>query len=163
MTKQPLTLQECEEDEMDSGKDTDDRVWVILLRRALGHNYQWCAAKRGSKINNAGQWNFIGGHVDPGEDLLTAAVREAHEETRINLSRSDLVPLYSEQGPKAKSHWFVVLYDPLRHGRLQLTEESEEYDWFYVEDTLPIHKNSCHKSIRLLPMRVLMDFTKRNP
>lgn len=32
-----------------------------------------------------------GGHVDPGEDVLTAALREAVEETEIQISESELV------------------------------------------------------------------------
>lgn len=32
---------------------------------------------------NLGDWLQPGGHVDPGEDVLTAAIREVHEETGI--------------------------------------------------------------------------------
>ena len=37
-------------------------------------------------------WDFPKGHVDPGEDDLSAALRELHEETGIDPSRARVVP-----------------------------------------------------------------------
>jgi len=40
---------------------------------------------------HAGQIAFPGGRVDPGEDAVTAALREAHEELLLDRSRTELV------------------------------------------------------------------------
>ncbi len=41
-------------------------------------------------ITNPGLVTSFGGHIEPGEEPLDAAVREINEETNLNLKRSDL-------------------------------------------------------------------------
>lgn len=53
-----------------SGSETE----VLLIRRAERPNDPW-----------SGQMAFPGGHVEPGEDYLTAAQRETHEEIGLDL------------------------------------------------------------------------------
>jgi len=48
--------------------------------------------RRASRLNaHAGQWALPGGRLDPGEDALTAALREVHEELGIQLTDDALV------------------------------------------------------------------------
>lgn len=56
----------------------DDRV-LLQLRAGTGYR--------------DGHWALIAGHVDPGESVLDAAVREAAEEAGVGVRRQDLVPL----------------------------------------------------------------------
>jgi len=43
-------------------------------------------AKRVPRGLNAGQWALPGGKLDPGEDAVTAALRELHEETGLDIA-----------------------------------------------------------------------------
>jgi 8-oxo-dGTP diphosphatase len=63
-------------------RDEHDRV--VLVRRAIEPGY--------------GKWVFPGGYVDRGEPLQAAAVREAREETGLEVRLDGLVDIYSYAG-----------------------------------------------------------------
>jgi 8-oxo-dGTP pyrophosphatase MutT (NUDIX family) len=57
---------------------------------APGASFLLC--RRASRLNtHAGQWALPGGRLDPGEDALTAALRELDEELGLRLSEEALV------------------------------------------------------------------------
>lgn len=60
----------------------DDRI--VLLRRAINPGY--------------GKWVFPGGYVDRGEEVRAAAVREAREETGLDVRIDRLLNIYSYAG-----------------------------------------------------------------
>jgi ADP-ribose pyrophosphatase YjhB (NUDIX family) len=62
----------------------DERGRVVLVRRAIEPGY--------------GKWVFPGGYVDRGEEVRTAAVREAREETGLDVQLDHLVDIYSYAG-----------------------------------------------------------------
>ena len=66
----------------------------VLLRRAEdGVEHVLLQLRRGTGYMD-GHWAVsAAGHVEPGEDVVTAAVREAAEELGVVLDRADLVPL----------------------------------------------------------------------
>ena len=57
---------------------------LVLVRRAIEPGY--------------GLWVFPGGYVDRGEDITTAAVREAREEAGLEVHLEGLVNVYSYPG-----------------------------------------------------------------
>jgi ADP-ribose pyrophosphatase YjhB (NUDIX family) len=63
---------------------SDDRNRVVLVRRAIEPGY--------------GKWVFPGGYVDRGEELTAAAVREAREETGLDVRLDRLIDIYSYSG-----------------------------------------------------------------
>ncbi len=64
--------------------ERDGEVHVLLTRRP--------AAMR----RHAGQVSFPGGRIEPGEETLAAALREAHEEIGLEPSRADVMGRLSE-------------------------------------------------------------------
>ena len=71
--------------------ETDD-ARLVLVRRAIEPGY--------------GLWVFPGGYVDRGETLAAAAVREAREESGLDVRLGQLVNIYSYPG----SSPIIVVY-----------------------------------------------------
>ena len=63
--------------EMDDGK-------IVLERRAIEPGY--------------GKWVFPGGYVDRGEEITLAAIREAREESGLEVTLDHLINIYSYAG-----------------------------------------------------------------
>ena len=55
-------------------------------------------------------WALPGGFVEYGESVETAAVREAKEETTIDVELKDLVNVYSNPGRDPRGHTITIAY-----------------------------------------------------
>jgi 8-oxo-dGTP diphosphatase len=86
-----------------------ERDRLVLVRRAIEPGY--------------GKWVFPGGYVDRGEPLTTAAVREAREESGLEVRLDGLVNVYSYPG---RTPVIVVYAATATGGRLEVDEESLE-------------------------------------
>ena len=89
----------------------DERI--LLVRRAIepGH----------------GLWVFPGGYVDRGEEISAAAVREAREETNLEVRLGGLINIYSYPG---RPIIIVVYRASIVGGELATDEESSEARFF---------------------------------
>ncbi|MDI6025252.1 NUDIX domain-containing protein [Corticibacterium sp. UT-5YL-CI-8] len=67
-----------------------------------------------------GTWALPGGFVDPGEQLLDAAIRELTEETTINMSPADLRIAYRDPT--------VVFSDPTRDPRSHIITHVHRFE-----------------------------------
>jgi len=86
---------------------SDDEI--VLVRRAIEPGY--------------GLWVFPGGYVDRGEEITVAAIREAREESGLEVHLDGLINIYSYPGRPI----VVVVYKAsVVTGRLQVDEESLE-------------------------------------
>lgn len=74
----------------------DDDLNFILIKRK-NDPYKDC-------------WALPGGFVEYGESVKTAAVREAKEETSIDVELIDLVNVYSEPTRDPRGHTITVAY-----------------------------------------------------
>jgi ADP-ribose pyrophosphatase YjhB (NUDIX family) len=82
---------------------------LVLLRRGIEPGY--------------GKWVFPGGYVDRGEPLIEAAIREAREESGLDVRLDGLVNVYSYSG---RTPVIVVYAATAVGGRLELDDESLE-------------------------------------
>lgn len=96
---------------------TDQDGRVVLVRRAIEPGY--------------GLWVFPGGYVDRGEEVTAAAIREAKEESGLDIRLDGLVNIYSYPGRPL----VVIVYAATRTGgELCVDEESLEARWFAPAD-----------------------------
>ena len=97
----------------------DDRRRIALVKRAIDPGY--------------GKWVFPGGYVDRGEEVQRAAVREAREETGLDVRIDRLINIYSYTG---RTPVIVVYAATMIGGALACDDESLEAKFFEPE-TIP--------------------------
>ena len=100
-------------------------------------------------------WEFPGGQVEEGEDIIHALIREVQEETGINASIDSLVGIYSNIKSPTKV-MFGFLGDYLS-GELETSEESLETIWISRQSALQ-HITNPAVSDR---MKDMVDFSGR--
>lgn len=131
----------------------DDLPWaatVLLLRTDPGAGVEVLMMQRPDHGSFASAWVFPGGRVeaadvvpnDPDTTLRRAAVREVGEETGLEVSVDDLVPV-SEwvpplTEPKRIRTWFFAAPDPGGRIRVQASEVVRA-EWFRPADMLALH------------------------
>lgn len=98
----------------------DDNLNFILIKR------------RNNPFKN--QWAIPGGFVEYGESVENAAIREAKEETSIDVELIDLVGVYSEPDRDPRGHTITVAY--IARGNLndmKADSDAKEIDIFSPE------------------------------
>ncbi|MET1128867.1 MAG: NUDIX hydrolase, partial [Thermoproteota archaeon] len=83
-------------------------VGAIVLRNA-GRKLEVLLVKRAGKPF-AGMWSLPGGHVEPGEPLAEAAVRELLEEAGVEAEPVGVVHVHEllAEGPRGPTHYVIV-------------------------------------------------------
>mgnify|MGYP001141998994 CR=1 FL=1 len=94
----------------------DDRKQIVLIKRASEPGY--------------GKWVFPGGYVDRGEEVQHAAVREAREETGLDVRLDRLINIYSYTG---HTPVIVVYAATMTGGSLACDDEGLEAKFFAPE------------------------------
>jgi 8-oxo-dGTP diphosphatase len=95
----------------------DDDGRVVLVRRAIEPGY--------------GLWVFPGGYVDRGEEITAAAIREAREESGLEVRLGELVNIYSYPGASP----IIIVYTATVTGGALCRDDDEclEAGWFAAD------------------------------
>jgi len=84
-----------------------------------------------------GMWALPGGFVDVGETVEAACVREAREETSLDVGIVKLVGVYSDPKRDPRGHTVGVIFlCKAKGGELKAADDAKEAGWFGL-DGLP--------------------------
>lgn len=115
-------------------------AYVVLLRPGGDGDEVLLQLRRGTGYRD-GHWATLAGHVDPGESVHEAAVREAHEEAGITLDPADLQPLttlhrFERGGPPVEQRCDVFFVARAWRGEPAVREAhtAEAMRWFPLRD-----------------------------
>ena len=72
-------------------------------------------------------WAIPGGFVDVGESLEHAAIREAKEETSLNVELTSLLGIYSNPQRDPRNHTVTAVYIAQAHGTPIAADDAKTY------------------------------------
>jgi 8-oxo-dGTP diphosphatase len=107
-------------------------------------------------------WALPGGFVDVGETLEAAAVREAREETGLEVSLTDLLYVYSDPRRDPRRHTLSAVFLGRADGVPEGADDAEEARAF-AWDALPAPLAFDHAEILGDARRLLLTGTRRRP
>jgi 8-oxo-dGTP diphosphatase len=93
-------------------------------------------------------WALPGGFVDTGESLEAAAMREAKEETSLDVRLIEQFHAYSNPGRDPRFHTASVVFIGVGEGLLQGRDDARRA-WVFTENDLPEQIAFDHRQILL--------------
>lgn len=108
-------------------------VGVIVVR-----DHKVLLGKR-KNAHGEGDWNFPGGHLEFGEEVIDCAVRETKEETGLDLENARIGPFTNDLFTQENKHYitiFVIGYSTQGEPQMLEPDKCESWQWF-AWDNLP--------------------------
>ena len=125
-------------------EETGKKEVLLALRKNTGYN--------------DGKYELPGGHVDEGEDLMNAMIREAYEELKIKLKLEDLHIEHILHHYKGNRLKFIISSEKYE-GNLEIgePEKCERLEWFNIEELPENLDKRAKKVIREIENNIFYD------
>lgn len=82
-----------------------------------------------------GKWNFPAGHVDEGEKIRAAAIREVLEETGCTVKLKGVLPIVSVKAPSGETHVLVRFVADIVDENIKFnTDEILDVKWIDINE-----------------------------
>ena len=82
-----------------------------------------------------GKWNFPAGHVEEGEKIRTAAIREVHEETGCKVELKGVLPIVSIKTPKGETRVLITFVAYIIEENIKFnTDEILDVKWININE-----------------------------
>lgn len=81
-----------------------------------------------------GKWALPGGHLEFGESLEEAVVREVKEETNLNLGEYEQFKAYSDPSRDPRGHYITMVFTGNAYGELKSGDDAKEVQVFSMEE-----------------------------
>ena len=94
-----------------------------------------------------GKWSIPAGFVDHGEDPAETAVREALEETNLQVAIEELIGVYQNPPTQGGASIFIMYKARLLGGRLQAGDDADAAAFFALDDLSEIAFASTRAAI----------------
>jgi 8-oxo-dGTP diphosphatase len=125
---------------------TDPKVGVGVL---VVHQDRILLVRRNMNPGK-GKWSIPAGFVDRGENPQETAVREALEETNLQVEISDLVGVYYNPPEQGGASIFILYRAHLINGELQAGDDADAAGFFGPDELPELAFASTHDAIRQL-------------
>ena len=106
---------------------------IVGIGAVIIHEGKIALIKRGNEPGK-GKWTIPGGHVELGETLEQAVIRETKEETGLDVENPRLIDVVSnvdlDENGKVKYHYIIIDYFVhVKNGVAQASSDAAELRW----------------------------------
>lgn len=128
-------------------RDIEDRAFHRLAADLIIRNGDRIVLVRRGIEPFKGRWCIPGGHVEHGEQVEEAAVREAKEETGLDVAITDTVGVYDAPGRDPRGPVVSIVFEAETDEKeLTAATDAREARWFGL-DELPPEMGFDHRDI----------------
>ncbi len=98
------------------------------------------------KRSDLGVWEIPGGNIEYGETPYNAAIREAKEETNLDIEIKDILTVLSISRKELDYQIIVTIYlANLKNDKIQIDDSHLDYQWLSLDEIKKLKNNKSEK------------------
>ena len=112
---------------------TEEDIQGEVALGVVENNGEYLYMRRSQQNSSSGTWTFPGGRIEEDEDVESAAVREALEETGLETEVKKVGEYFYNVGELGKWKVYPVLLKSDSR-EVEMSEEHDKYDWIEIDE-----------------------------